>query len=504
MKLPIEPRGFRDFVADVEGHLERTAGWTPPPGGGDPGSALVSVFARMAEVVADRLNQVPDRNFLAFLDLIGTELLPPQPARVPLTFALAAGSPVDTLVPARTPVAALPLEGEKDPVVFETERELVVTRSRLVAAWVRDPERDRRTDATARATGAVELPFRVFEGEDEAEHRVCFGDREAFGRAGPNTVTLVLGPADPALPWPEYAAWEFLDASGWHPLPAPAVTAGVDGWHVAFADFAGVPETTLDGRSSAWISARLPVALRERDVVAGWWHDTAVAEDGVAPYPLSGGAWPFGEHLPRAAFYLSAPDVFRAPGARVALRVETDPEHPAAPVAGLALAWEFLRRTEDGGEEWTTLGLSSPEEPAMEGSGPEFADETRALTLDGTVSFRVPAGWIESEVSGVRARWLRVRIDAGGFGEDENFRPPALRRARLDSDLAVAPLLAARAGVEASALGLVPDALLAGGSVIDPGRDFLPFGDRPRIGDTFYFAVRALEDRPGARVTLRI
>ncbi len=80
-----------------------------------PGWPLVRIFGRLGEIVADRLNRVPDKNFLAFLDLVGMSPRPPQPARVPLTFQLAAGTAVDALVPARTPVAAIPLEGEDEP-----------------------------------------------------------------------------------------------------------------------------------------------------------------------------------------------------------------------------------------------------------------------------------------------------------------------------------------------------------------------------------------------------
>ncbi|WP_421658674.1 hypothetical protein [Leptothermofonsia sp. ETS-13] len=58
----------------------------------DAGWALIRIFSHLAMMVRDRLNQVSDKNFLAFLDLIGTQILPPQPARVPLTFYLAEGS----------------------------------------------------------------------------------------------------------------------------------------------------------------------------------------------------------------------------------------------------------------------------------------------------------------------------------------------------------------------------------------------------------------------------
>ena len=82
-------------------------------------AALIGVFARFSEIVIERLNQVPEKNFLAFLDLLGAARVPPQPARVPLTFTLAAGSIVDAKVPQGTQVAAPPPDGAKDPVVFD-------------------------------------------------------------------------------------------------------------------------------------------------------------------------------------------------------------------------------------------------------------------------------------------------------------------------------------------------------------------------------------------------
>lgn len=88
----------------------------------DVGLALIRIFGRMAALVSDRLNQVPEKHFLTFLDLIGTQLQPPQPAKVPLTFSLAEGRPDDleAFVPLGTQVAAPSAEGQEE-VVFETE-----------------------------------------------------------------------------------------------------------------------------------------------------------------------------------------------------------------------------------------------------------------------------------------------------------------------------------------------------------------------------------------------
>src|SRR5919197_2610573 len=122
---PIDKRSYQDLVAETERLAQRLSCGRPRPGGQpDAGGALIRVFGRFAALVVERLNRAPDKSYLAFLNLIGTSPLPPQPARVPLPFQLAANSPVDAAVPAGTQAAAPPSDGEADEVVFETERGL--------------------------------------------------------------------------------------------------------------------------------------------------------------------------------------------------------------------------------------------------------------------------------------------------------------------------------------------------------------------------------------------
>ena len=106
--------------------------WRPPAADApDALGVLVQIAARFAGLVVDRVNRSPEKHELAFLNLTGAQPLPPRPARVPLTFALSPSSPVEAVVPAGTQVTASPLEGEEDDVVFETDRDLVVTRAGL-------------------------------------------------------------------------------------------------------------------------------------------------------------------------------------------------------------------------------------------------------------------------------------------------------------------------------------------------------------------------------------
>src|SRR5262245_49786792 len=102
---------FGDLVRDVQ--LQE---------GKDPlAEGLLRVFSRYCELIIQRLNRVPDKNHLAFLDVLNVSRIPPVPAQVPLTFTPVKKLPKTRrliVVPAHTKVAAAPGEGESDPVVF--------------------------------------------------------------------------------------------------------------------------------------------------------------------------------------------------------------------------------------------------------------------------------------------------------------------------------------------------------------------------------------------------
>src|SRR5277367_7000600 len=86
----IDGRDSRDLVAQLRTLLRRyTPEWPDSAEEKQLVEAMVHVFARFGEIVIDRLNRVPEKNFLAFLQLLGVSNLPPRAAQVPLTFYLA-------------------------------------------------------------------------------------------------------------------------------------------------------------------------------------------------------------------------------------------------------------------------------------------------------------------------------------------------------------------------------------------------------------------------------
>src|SRR5262249_42828601 len=103
MPLPIpnlDDRRFNDLVAEainrIEAHTPEWSNVAP----GDPGRALIDMFAWLAETVLYRQNLIPQRQRRAFLNLLSLPLRPAAPAsgvvcvdatQLPLPKALTAG-----------------------------------------------------------------------------------------------------------------------------------------------------------------------------------------------------------------------------------------------------------------------------------------------------------------------------------------------------------------------------------------------------------------------------
>ena len=97
----------------------------------DPGITLIELFAWMTELITYRLNLVPEKNYIRFLDLLGIRLQPASSARGELTFRLSVPFPINpgdetvAVVPQGTEVATRVTEGEEE-VIFTTDRRLAI------------------------------------------------------------------------------------------------------------------------------------------------------------------------------------------------------------------------------------------------------------------------------------------------------------------------------------------------------------------------------------------
>ena len=147
-KPPIlDTRALADLLAQLQAQAAiDLPQWTPPPEG-DAGTMLQRIFARLSEIAIERLNRVPEKNLLAFLDAMGVSPLSPTAAKVPLTFSLLKNAP-PTVIPKGTQAGTKP-GGQSPTLTFETTEDFTVVPAQLASAFTMDPVWDRFADQTA-------------------------------------------------------------------------------------------------------------------------------------------------------------------------------------------------------------------------------------------------------------------------------------------------------------------------------------------------------------------
>jgi predicted phage baseplate assembly protein len=438
-----------ELLQKLRGHVPEWSAVDPVSGQTDQAAAaLVGICARFGEIVIQRLNQVPDKNFLAFLDLLGVSRNPPQPARVPLTFTLAQGSVVDAVVPAGTQVAAPPAEGDSEPVLFETERELPVVAATLQSLITVEAERDMVADHSALLASPDAAGRAIFSGDRSNEHLLYVGHSTDLttNKVTQLSVTLHLN-AQPAENQREIVPadlrWEVWDGTTWSVIaPANVIQPANLNGEFRFSNLPTMPALTLSGISSHWLRCRLLKPISPGATAAAGMlrapllpvldaaHVRATAaRSGITPDAAFANAQavdvtkpflPFGERPKLGdAFYVGSTEGFGLPGASVSLVLPVVNPLPPPPAQGPVVPSPTLRWEVWTSAGWTLLGESSR---TATGTSP-LVDTTRAFTngLGTSASITLPAGIAPTTINGETSHWIRVQIAGGNYGEDARY-----------------------------------------------------------------------------------
>ncbi|WP_329378442.1 putative baseplate assembly protein [Streptomyces sp. NBC_01716] len=153
MTLPgphLDDRTFQGLVDEAKRRVQqRCPEWTDH-NVSDPGVTLIEAFASMVDQLVYRVNRVPEKNYLAFLDLIGVQLHPPTAAHTDVTFRLSAPRPDPVVVRAGTEIATVRTETE-EAVVFTTSEPLSIVPCAYahLATWPSSGEAADRTEELA-------------------------------------------------------------------------------------------------------------------------------------------------------------------------------------------------------------------------------------------------------------------------------------------------------------------------------------------------------------------
>ncbi|WP_122823597.1 putative baseplate assembly protein [Georgenia faecalis] len=251
----LDDRRFQDLVDDAKRRVQNTCPEWSDHNVSDPGVTLIETFAFMVDQLSYRLNRVPDRLYITFLDLLGVRLHPPTAAAAHLTYWLSAPQPEPVTIPELAEAATVRTDTE-EAVVFVTSRALTISPRSLVHVVTQAVDGDPVDRAEPLRTG---------------DRFACFtspplpGDVLLLGLddAAPSCVVVLridsdvqgvgVDPRNPPL------AWEAWTGTDW--APCEVDSDGTGGLNRAGDLVLHVPAThsasVIDHRRAGWLRCRV-------------------------------------------------------------------------------------------------------------------------------------------------------------------------------------------------------------------------------------------------------
>ncbi|MEP7305156.1 MAG: putative baseplate assembly protein [Acidobacteriota bacterium] len=456
-------RGSADLVADARAlaHVY-TPDWSGVDDPHDAGHGLTALAVRLVELLAERINRVPEKNLLAFLDFVGVERSPGIPAEVPVTFLLSSRTENGQQVPAGTQVATTQSEAA-DAQVFETRNAFFATPAQLAHVLNVLPGEDRygvlpmlprlpSPADVAGASNALDILSPTGSGLLAVPHELYLASASLFGRDEPTTVSLDFTLANPspdafAIFSEEHLVWQRFNAAtkGWEDITGVGyeVVRGTVA-SVRFT-FPGTDKSTVGGEEDAWIVVRLKTAprlLSGLPVVSALFGSIATAQAPPAgpdaalfndtSLDVSKPAFPFGAR-PRYgdAFHVASAKAFGADIATATVQVTlrlysvAEVQEMFKNIVGnttvtTTVEWQYL----SAGGQWQPIPnfrfTHTLDAKFVANSLPSITQAgVRNGTLFGTIggadpiveilfSFAPPLDFAVGKVGGISSRWVRA------------------------------------------------------------------------------------------------
>ena len=270
MPLPapdLDDRRFQDLVDEAKRLVQRRCPEWTDHNVSDPGITLIETFAQMTDHLLYRLNQLPDRLYITFLNLIGLRMLPPTPARTPVTFWLSSPARARLVIDAGTRVGTM-RTATAESIVFTTQEDLAVVPSALARIRTTgDPEPDGGSAGDDQSAGTADRSRLLADGRafPAFRRRPGTGDTLLLGVTDPVPGCVVrigfrgrvegvgVNPKHPPLVWEAWTGDGWTECETGLDETGGLNTSGAIVLHVP----AGHRASVVDGDRAGWIRARV-------------------------------------------------------------------------------------------------------------------------------------------------------------------------------------------------------------------------------------------------------
>ncbi len=266
----LDDRRFQDIVDEAKKRIPHyCAEWTDH-NVSDPGVTFIELFAWMTDMLLYRMNQVPERHFIKFMEMLGVTLRGPIPAQVPVTFWLSAPQAATVAIPVGTEVASTQTERDA-PIIFTTNETLDIVPAELKAIYsevATDRLGEKRfVEHNLRLIERGGAPFDVFSAVPQVDDALYFGFTNDLSEhvLSVSVGCETAGGAGVIPTLPPYV-WEVTTGDGWEACDVELDTSL--GLNVSGRIELHIPtmgKARIEGERLFWLRLRVrPIGRNER------------------------------------------------------------------------------------------------------------------------------------------------------------------------------------------------------------------------------------------------
>ena len=443
--IKLDDRTFEEIKNDAISRISAHCPEWTNHNASDPGITLVELFSYMTEMTQYRLNQVPQKNYLAFLDLLGIQQRLPIPASSRVQFDLSSGYQMDNpakdtvLIPKGTKLATSSDE-ENEEIMFETKKALYTSNLALKNIYSKCYDSTREKNKIFDYSENIDSKESFFPFSDTGKSKnhveLIFSSDEFYVLQNDIKMTLIFRLPTTVREFKikedflSNMDWEYFDGSSWQRLKIVydlSVNVDESDADILSVTFEGNCEALEKGfldefesKESYFIKANFTdiptwlnkLSVYEVSIVANSSIDGVLADESYHNYELvdiNNSFFPFGtrpmlgETTIEEIFYIKCDQAFKEEGTNVELELDiTSLNNELIKTHdNLHITYEYA--IDDG--KWKALSV---------------VDNTQNFTESGTLVFSIPEDIAEVVVNASEGYWVRAKVISGNYGKDEN------------------------------------------------------------------------------------
>jgi len=443
--LKLDDRSYNEIKDEaIKSIVKHCPTWTNH-NASDPGIALVELFSSMTEMLLYRFNRVPDKNYIAFLEMLGinANLVSPSVSRVQFNlvenFEQHQEKKTTKLIHPQTQFITSEKEVDDRPLIFETVNTLYI--SNLKLKRIISKSYNKTKEKYQLNMHSLETPFKPFQERHEIEESIIYLEDKKFHTLALSNIITIIFSLDIKQSkkvtdkWFNEIKWEYFNGEIWKKLKTLETSQKIQEKYKSATnaehffitlqgdnlDFSSQIIKELSDNNANYIRGRIDIEahrwIKDEDIQIYEIHtEVATAQEGSkpnkifynsSPLDLNNRFYPFGLEPKEHDLFLIEDEVFSKTGQNLTLTFKREGTSNSI----FKIEWEYPINK----NEWQHLPIEQ--------------NSVDHLQSSGTITFKVPQNFHQASIDGENRYAIRAKVIKEGYTQEREKKEEAFYQA---------------------------------------------------------------------------